>query len=200
MRARWRTPLLAGTALLAGLTAAGGTFALWHADTGPDGVQITAGDLDISDGGGAVWQETSADVADAPHTIDPETFLVRQGDTVEVTYQLSTHLQGDNMLGQLEVGWSDPATLPTGVSGSYTVYDATGAALAPATALGTATELADQQLETDDAGRTDDFTLVVSLDFAGLDDRFGAGSTPQLADLGWFDVELHQVRTGVGFQ
>src|SRR5699024_2411580 len=117
MRARWRTPLLAGTALLAGLTAAGGTFALWNADAGPDGVRITAGDLDISDGG-AVWQETSPDVADAPHTIDPETFLVRQGDTVEASYDFTTYLQGDNMLGRLEVGWSHPAELPTGVSGT----------------------------------------------------------------------------------
>src|SRR5690625_4947333 len=117
MRARWGAPLLAGTALLVGLTAAGRTFAIWTAGTGPDAVTISAGDLDIEPAGAAVWQETSADVSGTPRTIDPETFLVRQGDTVDVTYQVTTHLQGENMLGQLEVVWTDPADLPTGEIG-----------------------------------------------------------------------------------
>ncbi len=203
MRARWRTPLLAGTALLAGLTAAGGTFALWTAQTGLAGATITAGDLDIQAVGDPVWEETSADVVGAgAHLIDPQNFLVRQGDTFDVTYHFTTHLQGDNMLGQLEVDWSDAADLPPGVTGTYSVLDATGTPLGSPTALGAELRLDDttQQLDTDDAGRTDHFTLVISLDFADLDDRFGAGSDVQLADLGTFDVELHQVRTGVGFQ
>ena len=200
MRARWRMPLLAGTALVAGLTAAGGTFALWSAESGRDAVTITAGDLDI-DAGEAVWTETSSDVAAAPHTIDPETFLVRQGDTIQVSYQFTTHLQGENMLGQIEVDWADAPDLPSGVSGSYTLRDASSTELATA-ALGTATALDDaaHQLAADDAGRADTYTLTIALDFAGLPDRFGADSPVQVADLGTFDVELHQVRTGVGFQ
>lgn len=202
MRGRWRTPLLAGTALVAGLTAAGGTFALWTADSGPGAVTITAGDLDIEPHGEAVWTETSADVATAPRTIDPTTFLVRQGDTVEVAYGFTTYLQGDNLVGQLEVDFSDPASLPGGVSASYTVYDAAEQPLAPPAVLGTATTFDDpsQQLAADDSGRTDSYTLVISLDFTGMADRFSAESAVQLTDLGGFDVELHQVRTGVGFQ
>lgn len=199
MRARWGAPLLAGTALLVGLTAAGSTFAIWTAGTGPDAVTISAGDLDIEPAGAAVWQETSADVSGTPRTIDPETFLVRQGDTVDVTYQVTSHLQGENMLGQLEVDWTDPADLPTGVAGTYTVFDAGGDALTPQDVpLGTATTFPDRQLRAGDAGRTDHFTLTISLDFTDLEDRGGAGSAPQLTDLGAFDVELHQVRTGVG--
>ena len=201
MRARWRMPLLAGTALVAGLTAAGGTFALWTADSGRDPVTITAGDLQIEAGGEAVWTETSADVAAAPHPIDPETFLVRQGDTIRVSYAFTTHVQGENMLGQIEVDWADAPDLPSGVTGTYTLQDAASTELATAD-LGTAVTLDDaaHQLAADDAGRTDTYTLAIDLDFADLDDRFGADSPMQLADLGIFDVELHQVRTGVGFQ
>src|SRR5699024_12275992 len=88
--------------------------------------------------GAAVWQYTSVDVSVTPRTIDPESFLLRQGDTVDVTYQVTTHLQGETMLGQLEVDWTDPADLPSGVAGTYTVFDAGGDALTPqAVPLGT---------------------------------------------------------------
>jgi hypothetical protein len=42
--------------------------------------------------------------------------------------------------------------------------------------------------------------LRVTLDFAGLSDRFGAGSAVQTADLGSFDVTLTQIRSGEGFE
>lgn len=201
MRTRWRLPALTGATLVAGLVAGGGTFALWsNGGSTPEQI-ITAGNLDI-ESGSTTWTETSADVAAAPHTIDPATFLVRQGDTVEASYEFTTHLQGDNMLGELKVDWTDPADLPSGVSGTYQLYDGADTPLMPSAApLGTTTALdGAQQLDADDAGREDTFTVTITLDFDGLADRFGADSTVQVADLGSFEVTLDQVRTGEGFQ
>lgn len=201
MRTRWRLPALAGATVVAGLVAGGGTFALWNTSGSAPEQIITAGNLDI-ESGSTTWTETSADVATAPHTIDPATFLVRQGDTVEASYEFTTHLQGDNMLGELTVDWTDSAGLPSGVSGTYQLYDGDHTPLmASAAALGTATTLdGTEQLDADDAGREDTFTVAITLDFADLADRFGADSAVQLADLGNFEVTLDQVRSGEGFQ
>ena len=200
MRTRRRLPLLAGAALLAGMVAGGGTFALWNTEAATPANIITTGNLDI-EAGDLRWDETSADVASPQADLDPETFLVRQGDTIQVSYEFTTHLQGDNMLGQIEVDWTDAPGLPSGATGSYTLWDASNAELAAA-ALGTAVTLDDaaQQLDADDDGRTDSYTLTIDLDFADLPDRFGVDSPVQLADLGTFDLELHQIRTGAGFQ
>ncbi|WP_147915467.1 hypothetical protein [Ruania zhangjianzhongii] len=200
MRTRRRLPLLAGAALLAGMVAGGGTFALWNTEATTPANIITNGNLDI-EAGDIRWDETSADVASPQTDLDPADFLVRQGDTIQVSYEFTTHLQGDNMLGQIEVDWADAPALPSGVSGSYQLNDSAGAELATAP-LGTVVRLDDaaQQLDADDAGRADTYTLTIDLDFADLDDRFGADSAAALADLGTFDVELHQVRTGEGFQ
>lgn len=202
MRTRWRLPALAGATVVAGLIAGGGTFALWNNGGSTPEAIMSSGNLDIEASGDAVWTQTSDDVAAAPHAIDPETFLVRQGDTVEASYEFTTHLQGDNMLGELEVDWQSEADLPTGVSGTYQLYDGDDTPLmSSAAALGTATTLdAGQQLDADDAGRADTFTVTITLDFANLADRFGADSSVQLADLGSFEVTLDQVRAGEGFQ
>ncbi|UFU03295.1 hypothetical protein LQF12_01390 [Ruania suaedae] len=199
MRKTWRVPLLAGAALMAGLVSAGGTFALWNGSGTSAAGAITSGNLDIEILGES-WTETSPDVDAAPQEIDPDTFLVRQGDTFLVSYEVRTELQGENMLGELSVGWDQAADLPAGVSGEYLLLDGDDAPLMTAPApLGTATTIADA-LDTDDAGRTDTFTLQVELDTAGLDDRFGPGSTQVLTDLGQITVALDQVRTGEGFQ
>lgn len=200
MRTRRRLPLLAGAALLTGMVAGGGTFALWNTEATTPANIITTGNLDV-EAGDLRWDETSADVASPQADLDPAQFLVRQGDTFTVTYEFTTHLQGDNMLGQIEVDWTTAPGLPSGATGSYTLRDASSAELAAA-ALGTAVTLDDagQQLDADDDGRTDSYTLTIDLDFADLPDRFGVDSPVQLADLGTFDIELHQIRTGAGFQ
>lgn len=202
MRTRWRLPALAGVALVAGMAAGGGTFALWSADAATPAQIVNAGNLDIA-AGAVTWTETSTDVPSSPQTIDPATFLVRQGDTVTAEFAFTTTLQGDNMLGQLSVDWTDPSALPAGVTATYQVYDASNNALLTTEPdLGAAATLnaATQQIDADDAGRTDNFTVLVSLDFSGMADRFGSGSTVQTADLGTFEVTLEQSRTGVGFQ
>lgn len=207
MSTRWRVPALAGVALLAGLATGGGTFALWTAGSAVPNVVVSSGNLDIETAG-TTWTETSADVEAAPHTIDPNDFLVREGDTVEVRYEFTTHLQGDNMLGELSVDWDEGApSLPTNVTGTYAVYRVQGGADAALTDVTNPPTLGDtvtldgnsQQIDAGDAGRTDTFAVVVELDFTGMPDRFDAGSTVQTADLGQLQVTLEQTRTGVGF-
>src|SRR5699024_10006366 len=102
MSSRWRVPALAGAARLAGLATGGGTFAVWNTGSAVPQAVVTSGNLDIR-AESTTWTGTSGDVRAAPHTIDPEEFLVRAGDTVAVRYEFSTQLQGDNMLGQLAV-------------------------------------------------------------------------------------------------
>ena len=204
MSSRWRVPALAGAALLAGLAAGGGTFALWDTGTALPQAVVTSGNLDIQ-AESTTWTETSGDVSSAPHAIDPESFPVRAGDTIAVRYEFSTQLQGENMLGQLAVGWDDGApSLPEKVSGTYVVYQVVEGTDVPLTGplpLGqsTTTGPTAAQMDTDAAGRTDTFAIVVDLEFEGMDDRFGAGSQVQTADLGQLQVTLEQTRTGVGF-
>ncbi|MBR7559818.1 hypothetical protein KC218_25040, partial [Mycobacterium tuberculosis] len=83
-RTSWRLPLLATAVLIAGTAAGGGTMALWKTAGNTAPAAIIAGDLDVT-AGETTWTETSSDVANSGRTIDPETFLVRQGDTVEMT-------------------------------------------------------------------------------------------------------------------
>lgn len=193
---RWRLPLLATAALATGAAVGGGTFAMWNAADPVAGAVITAGDLDVTDGE-AVWKETSSDVDAAPHVIDPATFLVRQGDTVTVDHDFSIALEGDNMRGAIRVAWSQQPELPPGVTATYEVRDSDGIP------LGTPGVLGDDAVvgQFDAAGALDaDHTLHVALDFAGLPDRFGAGSAEQVVDLGEFSVALEQIRTGGGFE
>jgi len=204
MSSRWRVPALAGAALLAGLATGGGTFAVWNTGRAVPQAVVTSGNLDIR-AESTTWTETSGDVSAAPHTIDPEEFLVRAGDTVAVRYEFSTQLQGDNMLGQLAVDWDDGApSLAEEVSGTYVVYqvvEGTDVPLTEPLPLGQSTTPGPTaaQIDTDDAGRIDTFAIVVDLEFEGMADRFGAGSEMQTADLGQLHVTLDQTRTGEGF-
>lgn len=199
MHTRRRLPILAGSALLAALLAAGGTFALWNNSGDVGDVTLTAGNLDISDIRGPEWEQTSDDV-DNPGPINPHDFKVRQGDTFTVTYDFTTELQGDNMLGELSVDWSDPQNIPDGIDATYMLYDDGDRELLDGPAdVGTSAALSDEHLQAGNAGRSDEFSLVVSLDFDGLADRFGPDSDAQIADLGTFDVDLHQIREGEGF-
>lgn len=200
MHTRRRLPILAGSALLAALLAAGGTFALWDNSGDLGDVTLTAGDLDISDIAGPMWEQTSDDVNN-PGIIDPRDFKVRQGDTFTVTYDFTTELQGDNMLGELSVDWSDPQNIPDGIDATYMLYDDGDRELLDSPAdVGSSAVLSDEHLQADNAGRSDEFSLVVSLDCDGLADRFGPESDTQTADLGTFDVDLHQIRDGEGFK
>ena len=188
--------LLVIVALLAALAAAAGTMALWgQKPQWPEAQFVTTGNLEITSTADPIWRETSPDVTTAPREIDPDEFLIRAGDSVTVDYPFETTLVGDNMQGRLHVDWATDTRIPDTVFGHYSIHDEHGNEVTSAPALlGTDTivDLAPPQ----EGGETASYTVRVHLDFAGLDDRFGADSVDQLDDLGDFAVELHQVRPG----
>ena len=200
---RRRLGILAAAVLIAGAAGAG-AYALWSGVDATPGATIRSGTLAV-EAADPVWVETSADVAASPHEIDPDTFLVRQGDTLEARYALETELDGDNMVAEFAVDWPDQApSLPAGVTATYMLFaddgTPTGTPLmgAPA-AVGTpAVLLPGARLVAGTA--VDQFEIVISFDFAGLDDRFGADSAPQVSSLGTVTVTLEQTREGDGFQ
>ena len=206
---RWPLPTLAAAALVAGAGAAGGTFALWNGTAGTDQAVIVAGDLDISadDGENPRWYETSPDVDNTPQDLDPEEFLVRQGDTVGADYEFAIELDGDNMHADLQLDWLRSPDLPEGISGSYELLDADGEPALDEKGTPVSGDLPDGAASVDlgvfdfdgQAGSAG-FILSVTLDFDDLEDRFGPESEPQVADLGDFRVGLEQIREGDGFQ
>lgn len=181
----WFVPI--GVAVLAGIGAAGGTFALWN-DHGTTQAQlVSSGDLNISSLSAPTWYETSPDVTTVPREIDPATFLLRPGDSVAVTIPFETSLRGDNLRTELSVEWSAESTLPHGVTGTYTLVDRRGNPLHETPVeLGEAIEFAAH-----DGGH---YAVEVELDLAEVETRFGAESPDPVSELGNFDVAVHQVR------
>lgn len=209
MNQKWHKSWALGAVFLAALVAGGGgTLALWTGQDEAPAAAITAGDLDV-EAGVISWTETSPDVAAAPHLIDADTFVARQGDTFEVNYAFQTRLQGENMLAGLSMGWPEAGnpgvlSLPAGVTGSYRVValqsDTSSVDIVPVTPLGEAPVLDLAAMTANSIGREDTFGLVVTLDFAGLSDRFGADSARQVTDLGAFTITLDQLRVGEGYE
>lgn len=194
-RRRGSVPLVAAAALLAGAGGAAGTAALWATDGSAPLGEIIAGDLDLDLLGPARWQETSADVAATPRQVSPTAFLARPGDTVAVQQQFTTELRGDNMLGLLTVDWDRAPVLPAGASATYTVRDDSGGAVVHDVPLGESATL--DALDSDDDGRTDVFTLEVTIGLsAAMTDRVGPAATPQVTDIGPLVLTLDQVRPG----
>jgi len=190
-------PVVLAAAFLAGAVGAGGTAALWSSDGGTPLGAVVSGDLDVELLGPTRWHETSPDVPGTPREVDPAEFLVRPGDTLTVRQQFTTELTGDNMLGRLTVAWAQPPALPAGAAATYAVRDGADDVVVSDVPLGTSATLPD--LDTDDDGRTDTFTLEVTLGFADTADRFGPDAAPQVADLGAVVLRLEQARTGEGF-
>lgn len=183
----WLLPI--GVAILAGLGAAGGTFALWSDHDDTNGHLIASGDLKVTSLGTPEWEETSPDVVSVPQTIDPTTFLVRPGDAVAVEIPFETTMRGDNLSTELIVDWSADSAVPAGVTGTYVLVDPNGTELTDdPTNLGQAIDF-----DATDGGH---YAVRVELDFAGLQHRFGADDVDPLSELGNFDVEVHQVRPG----
>ena len=207
---RWPLPTLAAAALVAGAGAAGGTFALWNGTSGTDQAVIVAGDLDISadDGENPRWYETSPDVDTTPRDIDPDEFLVRQGDAAGADYEFAIELDGDNMRAALRLDWLRSPDLPGGVNGSYALLDADGEPTLDENGAPVSGDLPSDGAASVDLGvfnfdgeaGSESFILSIALDFDDLEDRFGAESEPQVADLGDFSVGLEQIREGDGFQ
>lgn len=188
--------LWATLAVVAALGAAAGTMALWNETSAwPEAHFVTSGDLSVTATGDPVWHETSSDVTSEPRVIDPEAFLIRAGDSVSADFPFETTLTGDNMAAELSVDWDTDTRIPDSVSGRYSIFDEQGTELtSSATVLGDETVL--DLTPPAGADQTAAYTVQVHLDFAGLDDRFGADSVDQLDDLGDLTIELHQVRPG----
>lgn len=196
---RWQLPLLTGVALALGAGIGGSTLALWNGTPASvGGASIVSGTIDV-ESSPVTWQETSADVAAAPHAIDPEGFVVRQGDTISATYPFTITLDGENLRAQVDVAWTEAPDLPAGATATYTLVDGTGIDRSNQIELGTETEALGTLDLTSDSSPAD-FALRVDVDFAGISDRFSAASAAQIADFGDFTVALQQVRTGGGFE
>lgn len=181
----WLVPL--SVALTAGLVAAGGTFALWHDSDATDAQLVSSGDLKVSSLEKPVWHETSPDVSSTPRIIQPDTFLVRPGDTLAVAIPFETTLRGDNLATELRVDWADGTSVPPGVTGTYMLLDTNDTPLLEAPLkLGEATDFAAV-----DGGQ---YQVRVDLDFSEMNTRFGADDVDPLGEYGSFDVEIHQVR------
>src|SRR6188474_1998822 len=73
---------IAGAAGIALLLGGAGTFALWNDTADIAGGTISSGELSIDATTAGVWQDVSFDKT-PPVVIDPATFLMVPGDTVE---------------------------------------------------------------------------------------------------------------------
>lgn len=191
-----RLALVGAAAVLVGTATVGATSASWtdHADTA--GGTITAGDLDISLAGDETV--TAAHAGGAATTIDPASFKASSGDVVTFTQPMTTTLEGDNMSATLSTAWTNPASIPAGVTGTYKLVDADGTATTPETPIGTSVEVKNVPNE-----KSRPVDLVVTLDMKDADatwasDTSLSDATP-IADFGTIKVNLDQVRTGAGF-
>src|SRR5690625_5588738 len=160
-----------------------------------DALPISSGNLKVNATDEPVWRETSADVSTAPRIVDPDEFLIRAGDSVAVDFPFETELAGKNMQAKLSVDWVSDTRIPDSVFGRYTILHEHGEELSGAAiglGGGTLVELTAPQ----EGKAITSYTVQVQLDFAGLDERFGADSVDQLGDLGDLSIELHQARPG----
>lgn len=174
----WLIPLATG--LLAALSAASGTFALWHDTAQPVAEVIRTGHLAITELADPVWQDTSHRV---PREIDPADFPIRRGDTLQVDIPVKTTLDGTNLTAQLAAQLAEDAALPTGVRAHYQLLDAHGTPL-------TAQTLPLGQTSAVSLVHGAHYTVRVSLDFTAYHDD------APLAMLHGIDVVIHQVRDG----
>jgi len=183
-------------AAVAAVAAGIGTFALWNQEPAwPQAKFVTSGNLKVTATGEPVWRETSADVTTSPRVVDPDEFLIRAGDSVAVDFPFETELAGKNMQAQLSVDWAAETRVPDSVFGRYTILNEHGEELG-STAAGLGEQTLIELTPPEDGSATTSYTVQVQLDFAGLDDRFGADSVDQLEDLGDLTIELHQARPG----
>lgn len=187
----------------------GVVFALFGDSAARAGGVVVTGDLDLAEtpGGPVRWVETTAALPPDDRRAGSDfaslaAFRGVPGDTVEVRYQVTTTLAGDNISAVVRATLG-AVTLPAAVSVSgYRVLDAAGAVLAPAsgfTAIGSETTVPDL---TGAGVRT--LQVAVQLAWTGTaasltytSDFSGTGSAV-LTTIP-VTISLEQVRSGAGF-
>lgn len=161
-----------GALILAG---SAGTFALWSDSATVPGDTITSGNLDVAAAGFQAF-DVSADRSDATattatgakgHIIDPSTWRMVPGDTVELNYGIAVALEGDNLVANLDTSGllnqlkasSPDAEKHVSTSVQLFSRDANGA-LVPAT-LGSGNQVALQADSVGQAAGVDDAGAIV---------------------------------------
>jgi hypothetical protein len=174
---------------LIGVVIAATTFVWQDPDPAwPEAEFVASGQFEITATSDPVWREASATMATAPRVIDPETFQIHSGDSVQVDYPFEMTLPRESTTGTLRVEWMADTGTPDTVIGLYSIHDDQGHDLTGAmTTLGSEMQV---EFPRPDDGVTGSYVVRIYLDFAGLDDRFGSSSVDQLTDLGDFTVEL----------
>lgn len=189
---RWRRKTVALAALLAvGLGSLSGvTFARWDDAGAKDAGIVGSGNLDIALVGPPVWRDTSAGVAGAPLIIDPLTRLATPGDTYTQRQNFQVTLDAENIRGRLNIVWPTAPSLPAGVTGTWTVYNAS-------TVLATGNLGAPGVLDNMPAQNTT-LTWQVNLNYATSKADLLMPAT-QTTSVGVARFELRQIRTGTGY-
>ena len=175
---------------LIGVVIAATTFVWQDPDPAwPEAEFVASGQFEITATSDPVWREASATMATAPRVIDPETFQIHSGDSVQVDYPFEMALPRESTTGTLRVEWMADTGTPDTVIGLYSIHDDQGHDLTGAmTTLGSEMQV---EFPRPDDGVTGSYVVRIYLDFAGLDDRVGTTSLDQLDDLGDFTVELY---------
>lgn len=198
-----RAPVAAGLGVAVVVAVVGtGTFAGWSASSGFRGGDVVAGDLELTTGT-TTWRQVTPGVspgASGTLTTPPPGFLSMPGDVIEVRVPVTTRLQGDNLAARLRVRPGDPEDLGPNVRAGIHIEDADGRQVAPAAGDAPYGELSLAGLTGTDAGRTQQWSVVVVVEVLGdYVWHEGAGQTPTWWDVGDLAVDLDQVRSGSGF-
>lgn len=202
-RRRTRTLGLGAAGAVAGLMLAVVAHALWSAQDAFSGGLLTTGDLDMTTGQ-ATWAQITPGVS-APQSgvLDgtPTDFSSMPGDVLQIVQPVSTTLRGDNLNAGFTVDLADAAEAE-GVELSFHIEDGEGNHVAPESGQADfGAVLTIPELTVGDAGRTDDWRVVIRIDVLG-DYRWVAGDVTA-SPLEWavssIVVRLDQVREGTGF-
>jgi alternate signal-mediated exported protein len=160
--------MIAGAAGVVLLLGGGGTFALWNDSADIPGGTISSGELSIDATTAGVWHDVSFDTLPAVVIIDPATFLMVPGDTVEYAQDVTLNATGNNLLANFGYT-STPSAVPAGFTVTVEVLDDGGL---PVTGPITVVD-----------GATYSVVLTVDLPIA-------ADNTTQLQDVVLDDIQL----------
>lgn len=124
---------LMGVCLVSGLAGFATTDALWSKSASAPGAVIQNGDIGVSIGDTTYTQTVCS--ADVP-VPDPNNRVLKPGQKAIWSQDFHTKLVGDNAQADILMSWSPDTKIPSQWTATYQVFDASGKALIPATAVG----------------------------------------------------------------